>query len=176
MTMLTQLFTSKTRIRVLLKLFLNPQVSCYLRELSTEFGLSPNALKTELDSLSNAGYLTRKQSGRSVFFQANKKHPFFPEISSIVRKSLGIDSLIEEVAKSLGSLEAVYILDDYAQGKDLGLIDVLVVGEVDKTRLDELRRIAESKVGRKVRVMDVTPDEFVRSRDVFLNRPHWKVV
>ena len=174
--MLTQLFTSKTRIKVLLKLFLNPQVSCYLRELSSEFGLSPNALKTELDSLSDAGYLTRKQSGRSVFFQANKKHPFFPEISSIVRKSLGIDSLIEEVAKSLGTLEAVYILDDYAQGKDSGLIDVLVVGEVDKVRLDELRRIAESKVGRKVRVMDVTPKEFVRSKDVFLNRPHWKVV
>ena len=174
--MLSELFTSKTRIKVLLKLFLNPNVSSYLRELSSEFKLSPNALKTELDNLSEAGYLTRTQSGRNVFFQANKKHPFFPEISSIVRKSLGIDRLIDEVAKSLGKVDAVYILDDYAQGRDSGLIDVLVVGEVDKVRLDELRRIGESKVGRKVRVMDVTPEEFVRSHDVFMNRPHWKVV
>ena len=80
------------------------------------------------------------------------------------------------MAKSLGKVDAVYILDDYAQGRDSGLIDVLVVGEVDKVRLDELRRIGESKVGRKVRVMDVTPEEFVRSQDVFMNRPHWKVV
>ena len=174
--MLTELFTSKTRTKVLLKLFLNPQVSCYLRELSSEFGLSPNALKTELDNLSEAGYLTRRQNGRSVFFQANQKHPFFPEISSIVRKSLGIDRLIEEVLGSMGKVESVYILDDYAQGKDTGLIDVLVVGKVDKARVDELRRIGESKVGRKVRVMDVTPAEFGASRDIFLNRPHWKVV
>ena len=76
--MLSELFTSKTRIKVLLKLFLNPNVSSYLRELSSEFKLSPNALKTELDNLSEAGYLTRTQSGRNVFFQANKKHPFFP--------------------------------------------------------------------------------------------------
>ncbi|MDD3312780.1 winged helix-turn-helix domain-containing protein [Pseudodesulfovibrio sp.] len=174
--MLAELFTSKTRIKVLLKLFLNPNVSSYLRELSSEFGLSPNALKTELDSLSEAGYLTRRQSGRSVFFQANKKHPFFPEISSIVRKSLGIDRLIDEVMHSLGKVDAVYILDDYAQGRDSGLIDVLVVGNVDKVRLDELRRIGESKVDRKVRVMDLTPEEFARSESVFMKRPHWKVV
>jgi len=173
--MLTELFTSKTRIKLLLKLFLNPEVSCYLRELSSEFSVSPNAIKGELDSLSEAGYLTRKQNGRSVFFQANRKHPFFPEISSIVRKSLGIDKLVDEVVASLGKVDAVYILDDYAQGRDSGLIDALVVGNVDKGRLDELRSIVESKVGRKVRVMDVTPDDFESSRDIFLKRPNWKV-
>jgi len=171
-----QLFTSKTRIKILLKLFLNPQVSCYLRELSKEFELSPNALKVELDSLSKAGYLEREQSGRSIYFRANTTHPFFPEISSIVRKTFGIDSLVDEVIASLGDVDAVYILDDYALGKDSGLIDTLIVGNVDKGRLDELRRIVEGKVDRKVRVMDVTAEDFEKSKDIFLKRPHWKVV
>ncbi len=174
--MLTELFTSKTRIKLLLKLFLNPDVSCYIRELSGEFKLSPNALKGELDSLSEAGYLNREQNGRMVYFKANKKHPFFPEISSIVRKSLGIDQLVEEVVASLGEVDAVYILDDYAQGKDSGLIDVLVIGNIDKGRLDELRDIVEKKIDRKVRVMDISSEEFERKTDVFLRRPHWKVV
>ncbi|QGY39010.1 ArsR family transcriptional regulator [Pseudodesulfovibrio cashew] len=174
--MLTELFTSKTRIKVLLKLFLNPEVSCYLRELATEFSQSPNALKSELDSLSEAGYLEREQNGRSVYFRANKAHPFFPEISSIVRKSLGIDKLVDEVVASLGEVEAVYILDDYAQGKDSGLIDVLIVGNVDKDRMAELCRIVENKVGRKVRAIDIGPNEFELSRNVFLSRPNWKVV
>ena len=174
--MLSELFTSKTRIRVLLKLFLNPEVSCYLRELADEFSQSPNALKSELDSLSEAGYLERKRSGRSVYFKANKSHPFFPEISSIVRKSLGIDKLVDEVVASLGEVKAVYILDDYAQGNDSGLIDVLVVGNVDRSRLEELRRIVEGKISRKVRIMDVTLDEFEDSRSVFLGRPNWKVL
>ncbi|MGE4552564.1 MAG: winged helix-turn-helix domain-containing protein [Desulfovibrionaceae bacterium] len=174
--MLTQLFSSKTRIKLLLKLFLNPGVSCYLRELSNEFQVSPNAIKGELDSLSEAGYLDREQNGRSVYFKANTRHPFFPEINSIVRKTLGIDKIIDEVTSSLGSVDAVYILDDYAQGKDTGIIDVLVVGHVDKARLDELRRIGENKVDRKVRVMDLTPEEFERSKRIFINRPHWKVL
>jgi hypothetical protein len=174
--MLTELFTSKTRIRLLLKLFLNPGVSCYLRELAKEFALSPNALKEELDSLSSAGYLERKQSGRSIYFSANTKHPFFPEISSIVRKSLGIDALLDDILASLGKVEAVYILDDYAQGKDSGLIDLLVVGDVDRVRLDELSGIAERKINRKVRAMPISGPDFAASSHVFLNRPNWKVV
>lgn len=174
--MLTQLFTSKTRIKLLLKLFLNPDVSCYLRELAKEFALSPNALKEELDSLSQAGYLERKQNGRSAYFRANTKHPFFPEISSIVRKTIGIDQLLDDVLASLGKIEAVYILDDYALGKDTGLIDLLVVGEVGRTRLDELANITERKINRKVRVMPILAEDFEKSKEIFLKRPHWKLL
>lgn len=174
--MLTELFTSKTRIKVLLKLFLNPEVSCYLRGLAAEFNVSPNAIKGELDSLSEAGYLEREQSGRSIFFKANRRHPFFPEISSIVRKTIGIDSLVDEVVNSLGDVTAVYILDDYALGNDSGLIDALVIGDIDTSRLEELRYIVEDKINRKVRIMDLTLEEFTKSREVFLSRPNWKVV
>jgi len=174
--MLTELFTSKTRIKVLLKLFLNPDVSCYLRELSSEFQVSPNAIKGELDNLTEAGYLEREQSGRSVYFRANIGHPFFPEINSIVRKVLGIDLLIEEVMASLGHVDSVYILDDYAQGIDSGVIDVLVVGDVDNSQLNDLRKITENKVDRVVRVVDLTAEEFGRKRGLFMSRPHWKVV
>ncbi len=174
--MLTQLFTSKTRIKLLLKLFLNPGVSCYLRELAKEFALSPNALKEELDSLSAAGYLEREQNGRSAYFRANTKHPFFPEIHSIVKKTLGIDKLMDDVIASLGKVEAVYLLDDYALGKDTGLIDLLVVGDVDRARLDELAGITERKIKRKVRVMPITPSDFEANRVMFLKRPNWKVL
>lgn len=174
--MLSQLFSSKTRIKLLLKLFLNPEVSCYLRELATEFSLSPNALKEELDSLSNAGYLTRAQSGRSVYFSANKDHPFFPEISSIVRKTLGIDKLIDDIVRGLGEVDRVYILDDYALGKDSGVIDLLVVGDVDRARLEELRRITEKKINRLIRVLCVSVAELEEKKDALLNRPHWKIL
>lgn len=174
--MLNELFTSKTRIKVLLKLFLNPDVSCYLRELSSEFAMSPNALKGELDSLSKAGYLEREQNGRSIYFRANKKHPFFPEISSIVRKTLGIDRLIDEVRTSLGEVCSVYILDDYAEGRDSGIIDLLVVGDVDRDKLENLRRITETKIKRMIRVMVLTAEEFEANQAVILKRSNWKVV
>jgi hypothetical protein len=93
-----------------------------------------------------------------------------------VRKTIGIDKLLDEVLASLGQVEAVYILDDYALGKDTGLIDLLVVGEVDRTRLDELARIAESKIKRKVRLISLLSEDFENNRDIFLKRPHWKLL
>lgn len=174
--MLLELFTSKTRIKLLLKLFLNPEVSCYLRELAKEFQLSPNSIKEELDSLAGAGYLTRKQNGRSVYFRANTGHPFFPEIHSIVRKHLGIDTIIEQFLEAVGPVEEVYLLDDYAQGKDSGLIDLLVVGDPKRDLLEGARRGVETKIKRKIRYMIVDPGEFKADKEIFLSRPHWKVV
>ncbi|MEW5772911.1 MAG: winged helix-turn-helix domain-containing protein [Thermodesulfobacteriota bacterium] len=174
--MLTQLFTSRTRIKLLLKLFLNPDVSCYLRELAKEFGASPNAIKEELDSLSAAGYLDKRQQGRSIYYKADTKHPFFPEINSIVRKYIGIDRIIEQVMSKLGQVDAVYILDDYALGKDTGLIDVLVVGDVNKQKIESLSRSVEAKIKRKLRVMVLDGAEFEGFSKVLLSRPNWKVI
>ncbi|WP_028586176.1 winged helix-turn-helix domain-containing protein [Desulfocurvus vexinensis] len=174
--MLTELFTSKTRVKLLLKLFLNPSVSCYLRELAKEFAVAPSAIKEELDSLTSAGYLEREQQGRSVYYAANTRHPFFPEIHSIVRKTLGIDRIVDQILTKVGQFEAVYLLDDYAEGRDSGIIDVLVVGDVDRVRLEQLCAVAETKINRKIRTMVVGPREFEASKDVYMRRPHWKVV
>lgn len=174
--MLTELFTSKTRIRLLLKLFLNPEVNCYLRELAKEFGVAPNAVKEELDSLSKAGYLEKEQQGRSFLYKANTRHNFFPEIHSIVRKTLGIDSIVEQVLNKVGRVDAVYILDDYARGVDSGLIDVLVIGEVDRKKVESLVGPVEEKINRKIRLMFLDNGEFEKSGKIFLDRPHWKLI
>lgn len=174
--MLTELFTSKTRIKLLLKLFLNPKVSCYLRELAKEFDVAPSAIKEELDSLTQAGYLGKEQQGRSIYYKANTTHPFFPEIHSIVRKTLGIDRIVEQILTKLGHFDSVYILDDYAEGRDSGIIDVFIVGDVDKAKLEKLCALAETKIKRKIRTMVVPSGEFEANREMYLRRPHWKIV
>lgn len=174
--MLDKLFTSKTRFRLLLKLFLNPQVSSYLRELAAEFKLSPNALKEELDGLSSAGYLDKEKKGRSIYYKANIQHPFFPELSSLVRKHLGLDQLIEQILKHLGEVEAVYVLDDYARGVDSGLIDVLIVGNASTNYLSVLCQAAERKLNRKVRAMAISHEDFDKNKKIFLDRPHFQII
>ncbi len=77
--MLKELFTSKTRIKLLLKLFLNPDVSSYLRELAAEFDVSPNAMKEELDGLSEAGYLNKKKRVAIFIIMPTLRTPFFPK-------------------------------------------------------------------------------------------------
>lgn len=175
--MLKELFTSKTRIKLLLKLFLNPDVSSYLRELAAEFEVSPNAMKEELDGLSEAGYLNKKKEGRYIYYNANSKHPFFPEISSIVRKHIGIDQILDYILSTIGDVNSVYILDDYARGIDSGIIDVLIIGDdTDKKRITELVSKTEKTVKRKIRIMVLNTEEFNHTSDIYLKRPNWKVV
>ncbi|OPY09670.1 MAG: hypothetical protein A4E68_00419 [Syntrophaceae bacterium PtaB.Bin095] len=174
--MLTELFTSRTRINLLLKLFLNPEVSSYLRELAREFNLTPNALKEELDNLSTTGYLEKEQRGNSIYYKANTKHPIFPEIHSIVKKHFGIDKILDRILNDLGKVDAVYALDDYATGRDSGLIDLLIVGTVDMDKIQGMKRSAESEIKRKIRLMVMTALEFAESREMILKRPNWRIL
>jgi len=174
--MLTELFTSRTRINLLLKLFLNPEVSSYLRELAREFNLTPNALKEELDNLSTTGYLEKEQRGNSIYYKANTKHPIFPEIHSIVKKHFGIDKILDRILNDLGKVDAVYALDDYATGRDSGLIDLLIVGTVDMDKIQGMKRSAELEIKRKIRLMVMTALEFAESREMILKRPNWRIL
>ncbi len=157
-------------------MFLNPDVSSYLRELAGEFSLSPATLKSELDGLTSAGYLEKAKNGRSIRYSANQAHPLFPEIHSIVCKYLGLDSLVEQIVTNLGTIESAYLLDDYAQGKDTGIIDVLIVGDVLPGKLESLKNSVEKKIKRKVRTLVVGPDEFQSNNSIYMRRPHWQIV
>ena len=78
--MLDALITSKTRIKLMLKFFLNTGATGYLRGLETEFGDSTNAIRLELNRFEEAGLLEAHTESNRKVFQANKKHPLFPDI------------------------------------------------------------------------------------------------
>ena len=149
--MLDALITSKTRIRLLVKFFLNPTMKAYLRQLADEFGESTNSVRVELNRLTEAGILESEAKGNVVQYKAKQSHPLFPEIKSIVSKMTGLDSIIEWVIQRLGQLDFAYLIGDYAKGKDSGVIDVILVGKVDKVYLNELIDKAEDLVKRKIR-------------------------
>ncbi|HCZ37172.1 MAG TPA: transcriptional regulator [Cytophagales bacterium] len=166
--MLDALITSKTRLKMLLKFFLNSHSRAYLREMAKEFGESTNSIRHELNNLSQAGYLIAKEEGRSVFYHANTKHPLFPEIKNLVHKYLGIDkildNIIHKVLLRLGTLHLAFITGDYAKGRDTGIIDLVLVGDMDQVYLQECVRKAEKLINRKVRTLVLTEPEFEANR------------
>ena len=154
------LITSKTRARLLVRFFLNPDASSYLRELAKEFNISTNSVREELNQLSAAKFLQSQKSGRQVIYRANFAHPLFDELKSMVRKVIGIDRVIDSILYRLGNLKFAYLIDDYAEGKDTGIIDLLLVGEIDPYQLDDLSRKTERYINRKIRALVLTTEEF----------------
>ena len=57
--MLDSIITSKTRLKLLIKFFVSSTNKGYLRGIAEEFNESTNAIRKELNQLSDAGYLSR---------------------------------------------------------------------------------------------------------------------
>jgi len=166
--MLDALITSKTRIRLLLKFFLNTTSTGYLRGLSEEFNESTNGLRIELNRLEEAGLLEAQSDGYRKVFQANKKHPLFPDIQSLVRKYAGIDRIIDNVINHLGQPDEVYLIGDLARGLDSKELNLIIVGyNTDHDYLEHLVGKAQSLVTRKIGYLVLTPDEFKLQRPFF---------
>ncbi len=158
--MLDSLITSKTRLQLLLYFFLNPEYSSYLRKLAKELGESTNAVRVELNRLEDAQLLTSKVNGREKWYIANQSHPLFPEINSIVKKVMGIDKLVEEVLANLGHLEVALVVGDYTRGIDSGIIDLVLVGTIDRSYLETLVSKAEELLKRRIRTLVLNKEEY----------------
>jgi len=151
--MIETLISSKTRIKLLLKFFLNSSTTAYLRSLETQFGESTNAIRIELNRLEKAGMLTSFSQGNKKLFQANTKHPLYREVHSIVMKYVGIDKVIENIIERLGDVQAVYLAGEFARGLDSDIIDLILVGEINQEYLLHLIERAESMVTRRIRYL-----------------------
>lgn len=152
--MLESLITSKTRIKLLLKFFLNINNQSYLRSLETEFNESTNGIRQELNRFENAGLLLAESGGNKKLYRANTEHPLFKDLNSIIRKFLGIEEVMEKIIDRLGNVQQVYLEGRIAQGLDSDIIDLMIIGnEIDRNYLSSLVERAEPLIGRKIRYL-----------------------
>ena len=163
--MLESLITSKTRIKLLLKFFINPLTKGYLRELAKEFDVSTNSIRLELNRLEKLNLLISQTQGRTVQYQVNTKNNLFKDIRSITLKYVGIDSLIENIINKIGDLRSAYIIGDYARGMDTGIIDVVLIGNIDKAILNQLVEKTESLIHRRIKWLILSDEEIESFKD-----------
>jgi len=166
--MLEALITSKTRLKLLLKFFLNSSNTAYLRGLEPEFGESTNAIRIELNRFEKADLLVAKTEGNKKYYQANTSHPLFPEIHKLLLKHIGLDKVIEKVITKLGHLSEVYLVGELAKGKNSKVIDLWFVGkDLDKNYLMNLVEKTEEIIKRKIRylILDKTElQDFLKNK------------
>lgn len=159
--MIETLISSKTRIKLLLKFFLNSSNKGYLRGLEEEFGESSNAIRLELNRFEQVGMITSDVEGNKKYFKANTRHPLFSDINSIIKKYIGIDKIIDNVVAHLGDVNEVYLTGDFANGiSNNTIIDLEFVGNVNVAYLVNLVNKAEPLINKKIRYVVYSNEEF----------------
>jgi hypothetical protein len=160
--MLEALITSKTRIKLMLKFFLNSTSTGYLRGLASEFGESTNSVRPELNRFEEAGLITSSTEGMKKVFQANTKHPLFSDINSLVRKYVGMDKLVDNIITHPRRPQRIVPYrrsgPRHRQPPDLNMI---IVGEkIDLDYLKTLVAKAQMMISRKIGYAVFTTAEF----------------
>ena len=157
--MLETLISSQTRIKLLLKFFLDSSTTAHLRALESDFGDSTNGIRLELNRLEDAGMLVSYNIGNKKIFQANTSHPLFNEVQNLVRKHLGLDHIVEEVIQRLGNLEKVYLTGAFAKGMDSQVVDMVFLGQIDEPFLVRLIEKTEPLINRKINFRIFRPED-----------------
>jgi len=157
--MLEALISSKTRIKLLLKFFLNPGSKAYLRGLADEFNESTNSVRIELNRFEEAGMLSSDHVGNKKVFKANSEYPLFGEIRKILLKYTGLQEVIDEVIEQLGDLNKVYLTGDLALGKQSDIISLIIIGNPDRHFLIQLIGKAEELISKKVQYLIYAKEE-----------------
>ena len=150
--LLGPLITSKTRLKLLLRFFLNQNLSGYLQGLSKELDENTNSVRVELNRLEEAGLLSAEEQGRRKVYSLNTAHPLATDLSNMLRKVTGIDQLVDRVVSRIGDkLEQVWITGALAMGINSEELEVTLVGEaLDTDYLGELMGKVESLIQKTI--------------------------
>jgi predicted nucleotidyltransferase len=162
------LISSKTRLKLLLKFFLNSNNTAYLRSLEEEFRESTNGIRVELNKFEEAGLLVSATDGNKKVFSVNRQHTLFSDLVNIVRKYVGIDKIVEVIVEKLGQLEYAYLKGSLAKGLQSEVIELVLIGKIDLNYLAQLVAKAELEINKKIEfeiLDDISPVFLKRAQE-----------
>ena len=138
--------------------------SFFVRQIARETGISSvGAVQRELETMATFGLISRSTLGNQVFYQANREHPAYAELHSLIAKTLGIlQQLRSALAPLATKISVAFVYGSIAAGEEKAGsdVDLMVIGDVT---LDEvLQRLApaERAIGRPINPTVYSLSEF----------------
>lgn len=160
--MLSDLITSKSRIKLLTVFLTSPYEMYHVRECVRRTGDEINAVRRELQFLEKKGILTKEQRANRVYYQLDRTYPFYYDLLAIGAKTIGLgDELLKNKIK-LGKLKYVMFSGQFVRRnkKSPDQVDLLVVGDVVLPELALLIRQEEARLGIEINYAPMTEEEF----------------
>ncbi|MES2944771.1 MAG: nucleotidyltransferase domain-containing protein [Pseudomonadota bacterium] len=149
----TLLFPLQYRGKALALLLLRPERSLHVREIARLTGTVAGTMSKELARLNQAGLLLQHRVGNQVRFSANVQHPVYPELSALLRKTLGLaDVLTGALAQAADRIAVAFVFGSVARAGETAHsdIDIMLIGQVGFAEVIELLYEAQTTLQREI--------------------------
>ena len=143
-----------------------------MKKLEAEFADSSNGIRLELNKLEEAGLLVSQSVSNKKVYQANSANPIYKEIHSLLLKHTGIDQVIDQVLNQLGELHSAYLTGALARGIDAHNIEIMLIGDLNESYLQQLIIKAEGLIQKKISYQLYSSFEFQIQKANLLANAH----
>lgn len=172
MSVLNELFSSKTRVEVL-KLFLfNPDNSFYQRQISHLTNQPIRGVQREVEKLCKIGLLEKSIQGNRIYYKVNRNNPIFEDLKNIFFKCEGIAEALKENLQGR-KIDFCFIYGSYARGEEslLSDIDLMLIGDVSSKEISSILSNVRTQLSREINYAIFSSIEFInkaRQKDHFI--------
>ncbi|MCX7956153.1 MAG: hypothetical protein N2593_03585 [Patescibacteria group bacterium] len=159
--MLQHIITSKTRRKILELFFHHPKEIYYLRKVVREIGEEVNAVKRELDILSEEKLLLKEKRLNKVYFTLNKNYIFYEEFLKIFAKTNFLSKLIYENLSKIGKIKFIALSTKFPKNVEIkeDEIYLLFVGIIVIAEVESIIAEAEKNFAKPINYTVMTDDE-----------------
>ena len=152
----------KTRQALLALLYTHPDEPRLQEQLIQSAALGRGTVQRELEFLVRAGIARRTVQGRQVYFQANPDCPIYPELRSLIVKTVGVaDVLRAALAPIAARIRAAFIYGSVARSEERRAsdVDVMIIGEVTFAETSQALGSTQKTLAREVNPSVYPPTE-----------------
>ncbi len=166
--MLSKLFGSTCRVKILKIFLLNPDNKYYIRQLARDLNLQVNAVRRELNNLTKIGLIKPEKEAikGKRYYSCNKNSILFLELKALFSKAqlLSCQDFIDELQKLY--TPKFLLLSGFFVGINNSPTDIFLVGNFNKQKLVALISELEKDLGLEINYTIMSQAEFIYRRQI----------
>ena len=164
-SVLDNLLSSRTRVKLLTLFLLSPKQEFYVRELTRKLNERINSIRRELLNLTKIGLLTSRTRDKRKYYSVDVNFFLFKELKALIaRANTAPQKKLAKSLEKLGRLKFACLSGFFTQSPSR--VDLLLVGEVKRNKLEKFIKRLEKEQGREINYTLMSVNEFGYRKDL----------
>jgi len=173
MSTLSKILSSRTRAEIFKLLYGSAEEELHIREIERRTGLNDATIRQELLKLLKLDLVIDRKDSNRVYYSANKSNPLYPDIRSLVLKSIGLVDVLKGAIKD-DRIQVAFIFGSFAEGKETAEsdVDLFIIGQLGMRAVSTLLSGVSEKIGREINSHVMSSDELKnrnKAKDHFIS-------
>jgi len=172
MNVLAEILSSKIRAEIFRLLFGTSVEELHMREIERRSGYAIGTIQTELKKLLRLDLVKKRKDGNRLYYRANKENPLYPDIRSLVLKTIGLGDILKNVLRQDSDISIAFVFGSIARHEEMAGsdVDLMVIGKLGLRKLTGMLSGVSEQIGREINPHVLSVEDFIKRRT---NREHF---